>query len=100
IVVTNTGDKPLTEVVVTDNAPSSTSIVSAPGAAVCGNQAVWKLRELKPSEKVSFTISLTTCTPGCFTNRVSVTDCQGCNDCAEFTTRWRGRPALTVCICD
>ncbi len=100
ITLTNPGDKPLTEVVVTDVAPTSTSIVAAPGAAICGNQAVWKLRELKPGEKVTFGITLTTCTPGCFTNRVSVTNCQGCNDCAEFTTRWRGRPALTVCICD
>lgn len=100
ITVTNTGDKPLTEVVVTDCAPSSTSIVAANGATVNGNQAVWRLRELKPGEKVSFTITLYTCTPGCFTNRVSVTNCQGCNACAEFTTRWKGRPALNVCIVD
>ena len=53
ITVTNTGDKPLTEVVVTDIAPSSTSIVAANGATVNGNQAVWKLRELKPGEKVN-----------------------------------------------
>lgn len=98
ITVTNTGDKPLTEVVVTDCAPSSTSIVAANGATINGNQAVWRLRELKPGEKVSFTITLYTCTPGCFTNRVSVTDCQGCNACAEFTTRWKGRPSLNVCI--
>lgn len=100
ITVTNPGDKPLTEVIVTDVAPSSTSIVAANGATINGNQAVWKLRELKPGEKVSFTITLTTCVPGCFTNRVSVTDCQGCNACAEFTTRWKGRAALNLCICD
>src|SRR4029079_5512066 len=41
---------------------------------------------------------LTTCTPGCFTNRVSVTNCQGCCANAEFTTRWKGRPALHLCI--
>lgn len=100
IVVTNTGDKPLTEVVVTDNAPSSTSIVAANGATVNGNQAIWRLKEMKPGEKVTFTITLTTCVPGCFTNRVGVTNCQGCNACAEFTTHWKGRPALNVCICD
>jgi uncharacterized repeat protein (TIGR01451 family) len=100
ITVINPGDKPLTDVVVTDTAPNSTSIVAANGATIAGNQATWRLRELKPGEKVSFSITLTTCTPGCFTNRVTVTDCQGCNDCAEFTTRWRGRPALNVCICD
>jgi len=100
ITVTNPGDKPLTEVIVTDCAPSATSIVAANGATINGNQAVWRLRELKPGEKVTFNITLTTCTPGCFTNRVSVTNCQGCCANAEFTTRWRGRPALNVCICD
>ena len=100
IVVTNTGDKSLTEVIVTDVAPSSTSIVAANGATINGNQAVWRLKEMKPGEKVSFTITLTTCVPGCFTNRAGVTDCQGCNACAEFTTRWKGRPALNVCSTD
>lgn len=100
ITVTNPGDKPLTEVVITDLAPSATSIVAANGATITGNQAVWRLRELKPGEKVSLTLTLTTCTPGCFTNRVNVTNCQGCCAQAEYTTRWRGRPALNVCIVD
>jgi len=100
ITVSNPGDKPLTEVIVTDTAPSATSIVSANGALINGNQAIWRLKELKPGEKVTFNITLTTCTPGCFTNRVNVTNCQGCCANAEFTTRWRGRPALNVCICD
>lgn len=98
ITVTNTGDKLLTDVIVTDVAPSSTSIVAANGATINGNQAIWKLREMKPGEKVSFTITLTTCVPGCFTNRVGVTTCQNCNACAEFTTLWKGRPALNVCM--
>lgn len=98
ITVSNTGDKPLTDVVVTDTAPSSTSIVAANGATINGNQAIWRLRELKPGEKVNFTITLTTCVPGCFTNKVHVTNCQGCNSCCEATTHWRGRPALNVCM--
>lgn len=100
ITVVNTGDKPLTDVVVTDNAPNSTSIVSANGAQIKGNTAVWRLKELKPGEKVAFTVTLTTCTPGCFTNRVGVTNCQCCNSCCEFTTRWKGRPALNLCVTD
>lgn len=100
ITVTNPGDKPLTEVIVTDQAPSATSIVAANGATINGNQAVWRVKQINPGEKVNFNITLTTCTPGCFTNRVSVTDCQGCNACAEFTTRWKGRPALNVCVTD
>jgi len=100
ITVVNTGDLPLHEVVVTDNAPSSTSIVSANGATVNGNQATWKLKEMKPGEKTSFTLTLTTCVPGCFTNRVGVTTCEGCTACSEFTTHWKGRPALNVCMTD
>jgi len=100
ITVVNPGDKPLHEVVITDNAPASTSIVSANGATVTGNQAIWRLRELQAGEQKTFNITLTTCIPGCFTNRVHVATCEGCNDCAECTTRWKGRPALTVCITD
>lgn len=98
ITVTNTGDKTLHEVVVTDMAPSTTSIVSAQGANISGKQAIWKLRELKAGEKVVFNLTLTTCTPGFFTNRVHVTNCEGCNACCEFGTHWKGRPALDYCI--
>jgi uncharacterized repeat protein (TIGR01451 family) len=98
ITVVNTGDKPLHEVVVTDTAPSATTIVAAPGANICGKQAVWKLRELQPGERVNFGMTLTTCTPGFFTNQVTVTNCEGCNNCCEFGTHWKGRPALDVCI--
>lgn len=98
ITVVNTGDKSLHEVIVTDTAPSATSIVAAPGANICGKQAVWKLRELKPAEKVTFNVTLTTCTPGFFTNRVSVTNCEACNSCCEFGTHWKGRPAYDICM--
>lgn len=98
ITVTNTGDLPLTDVVVTDTAPSSTSIVAANGAQINGNHAIWRLRELKPGEKVSFSVTLTTCVPGCFTNRVNVTNCQGCTAACEYTTRWKGRATINACI--
>lgn len=98
IVATNTGDVVLTDVVVSDTAPSSTSIVSAPGASINGNQAVWRLRDLKPGEKQTFKITLYTCVPGCFTDHVSLTNCQQCNACAEATTHWKGRPALNICL--
>ncbi|MBA3958608.1 MAG: DUF11 domain-containing protein [Parachlamydiaceae bacterium] len=98
IVVRNTGDKDLHEVVVTDTAPSSTSIVSANGATINGNQAIWRLRELKIGESATFNLTLTTCVPGCFTNKVHVDTCEGCSACSEFTTRWKGRPALNICV--
>lgn len=98
IVVINTGDKVLHDVVVTDTAPSATSIVAAPGANICGKQAVWKLREVKPGERITFNLTLTTCTPGYFVNRVHVTNCEGCNGCCEAGTNWKGRPALDTCV--
>lgn len=98
ITVVNSGDKPLTDVVITDNAPTATSIVDAKGACVAGNQAIWRLKELKPGEKQTFNLTLTTCTPGYFCNKVHVDDCQGCTADAEACTRWKGRPALNVCI--
>lgn len=98
ITVVNTGDLPLHEVVVTDTAPSATSIVTAQGANICGKQAVWKLKELKPGEKANFNITLTTCTPGYFVNNVNVTNCECCNTCCEFGTTWKGRPALEACM--
>jgi len=100
ITVKNTGDKKLTDVVITDCAPSSTSIVSANGAKLNGNQAVWRLKEIKPGEKVNFNLTLTSCTPGCYTNRISVDNCQHCCCSAQATTRWKGRPALDMCVVD
>lgn len=100
IVVSNPGDKTLTNVVVTDMAPASTSIVSAKDAMINDNQAVWNISELKAGEQVSFPLTLTSCSTGCHTNHVSVTTAQGCCDSAEFSTRWRGHPALNVCVCD
>jgi uncharacterized repeat protein (TIGR01451 family) len=98
ITLSNPGDLVLTDVVLTDHAPEATSIVSANGAAVNGNNAVWTFPELKPGEKRTFNISLTTCTPGYFVNRVDVDNCQHCRASAEFGTRWKGRPALNLCL--
>ena len=98
ITVVNTGDKTLHDVIITDTAPSATAIVAAPGANICGKQAVWKVSELKAGEKNTFNVTLTTCTPGFFTNRVAVTDCEGCNSSCEFGTLWKGRPAYDMCV--
>lgn len=98
ITATNTGDIDLTDVVVTDNAPESTSIVEAKGATVTGNKAVWAFPELKSGEKRSFNISLTTCIPGYFVNHADIDNCQNCTARTEFGTRWKGRPALSMCF--
>lgn len=100
IVVKNTGDRPLTNVVVTDEAPNSTAIVSAQGASVACNRAVWKLESIPAGEDVELPITLTTCTPGYYCNKVHVINAQGKCCAAESCTRWRGTPSVNVCIKD
>ena len=100
ITFTNIGDRPLTDVCVTDFAPSGTSIVAAEGASISCNRAVWKLDEVKPGEDVHLGISLTTCAPGYYCNKVTASNAQGACCNAEFSTRWKGTPGLHACIRD
>lgn len=100
ITVVNPGDRPITDVVVTDDAPNGTSIVSAAGASIAGNRAVWRIDSINAGDRIVLPLTLTTCTPGYYCNKVSACSCQcGCC-CAEASTRWRGTPALNVCIVD
>lgn len=98
ITVTNPGDKTLTCVNVCDCAPVVTSIVEAKGAQVSGNQAVWRFQELKPGEKQVLYITLYSCTPGYYVNRVNVNNSEGCCCSAEEGTRWIGHPAINLQI--
>lgn len=100
IIVTNPGDKPLTDVAVIDQAPSATTIVEARGAEVHGNQAVWRFDELKPGDTKRMVITLGTCTPGYYVNKVRVDNCQSCCCSAEAGTRWRGSAALNAIFTD
>ncbi len=100
LTVTNTGDLPLTNVVITDSAPQATEIVSASGATIRGHQAVWKLKELKAGDKASFSMTLATCTPGSFTNRATVSTNEGPQASSETTTRWKGMPDIHAKISD
>jgi len=96
ITVVNSGDLPLHDVVITDIAPTATSIVKAEGANIKGKQAVWKIKEMRPGEKVNLPVVLTSCSPGFFVNKATVTNCEGCNSSCEFGTKWKGRPALEI----
>jgi uncharacterized repeat protein (TIGR01451 family) len=100
IVVSNPGDVALTGVVVTDNAPAATKIVSAPGAQVNGNQAVWRLASLPAGGKQSFNITLTTMTPGTHENGVSVATAEGLSGSSAAATLWRGVAGLLLQMVD
>ena len=92
----NTGDTALSDVVVTDTAPVGTTITSASGATVTGNQAVWRLASLGKGETRSFDVSLSTQTAGSYCNTVSAATASGLRDQSEACTIWRGVSALLL----
>ncbi len=96
----NTGDTTLTNVVVTDTAPEATSLVSAEGAVITGNQAVWRLESLAPAERKTFDVLLTSTTPGRHCDVATVTAAGGLQDRVEFCTVWRGIPAALLEVTD
>ncbi len=100
IVVTNPGDTPLSNVVVTDTAPAATKIVTAPGAEVNGNTAVWRLPELAAGGRQTFKITLTTMTPGTHMNGVAVATAEGLSGTSSAATTWRGVAGLLLQMVD
>lgn len=96
IEVHNQGDRPQTQVFVTDNAPAQTKIVNAPGATVSGNAASWMIPTLAAGEKKQFTVVLTTSQQGRYCNTVATKSAQGLNDSAEACTLWKGVPGILV----
>jgi uncharacterized repeat protein (TIGR01451 family) len=48
ILVTNTGETPLSNVIVSNVAPAENSIVAAPGGIISGNTATWTIKTLSP----------------------------------------------------
>lgn len=101
IVVSNTGDIPLTDVVVTDNAAPGTTIASAEGATVSGNTATWNIGQLDAGQQRELTVKVVSERPGEFCNRASVSNAQGVSaDPAEACTRWLGVTGVLVEVVD
>lgn len=96
IVVSNTGETPLTGVTVTDTAPEGTAIASAPGANITGNKAVWAVGNMRPGEEKSLDISLTATAPGNHCNKAMVATTEGLTQSAEACTVWTGVGALLL----
>jgi uncharacterized repeat protein (TIGR01451 family) len=97
IVVTNSGQVDLNNVVVVDTAPAETSISSAPGATVEGNTARWVINRLAAGDSRTFTIDLTTREIGTYCNRVTASESEvGLRVSDQVCTEWRGFPALMI----
>ncbi len=99
ITVINSGDTLLSNVTVTDTAPQVARIITASGAAVAGTQAGWRIPELRPGERKSFTLTLTTATAGTHANGV-VAAAGGLTAQAQAATLWRGIGAMLVEVVD
>ncbi len=99
IVVSNLGDTTLRDLVVSDLAATESSIVAAPGAALTGNKATWKIAELKPGAKHSVTIKLTSKVAGTHCNTVTVSG-GGLRDEAKICTLWKGMAAVMLEVVD
>ena len=100
IVVSNTGDTELTNLKVTDTAPTGTSIVTAEGAVIAGNTATWTVASLPAGQKKAFKVRLTSKVGGNLCNIVTVADAQGLSDRAEACTMWKGVAGVLLEVVD
>lgn len=100
IVVSNTGDVPLTGVVVTDTAASETAIAGAEGGSASGNVATWNVGELKPGEQKQLTVKVLSRVPGHFCDTVAVACAQGLKDSAQACTDWIGVTGVLMEVVD
>lgn len=100
ITVTNPGDVPLKNVVVTDAMPTEGKILQATGAALSGNSASWNIVELAPGEEKKFSVVATAQTPGVFKNQVSVKTAEGITAQGDYPTLWRGLSGLSLQMTD
>lgn len=96
ITVRNNGDRTLHDIVLTETAHPSTSIVAAEGADLSNKKAVWTVNELKAGDKATFNVTQTCRTTGNFTNNTAVASREGPRSANDYTTRWKGRAALDV----
>lgn len=101
IEVTNPGDIVLTDVVVRDQIPEGTTLVSAPDATVDGRQLTWRFPRLEPGKKiVGMEVVLTSRQPGNRVNHASVATSEGLQAKSQAPTLWKGYPALLIEVID
>lgn len=94
--VSNPGDLPLKNVVVTGSMPAEGRILQATGAAISGSSASWTIGELAPGEEKRFSMTATTMTPGVHRNQVQVKTAEGVTAQSEYPTLWRGLAGLLL----
>jgi uncharacterized repeat protein (TIGR01451 family) len=96
ILVSNRGDITLENVIVEDTAPKGTRIISAPGANVNGNRAIWMINSLEPESEANLQITLTGNRKGVLCNKVSAQGPYGLFETTEACTDWEGISAMVL----
>ena len=102
ITVTNVGTTVLNNVVVTDNLPAGTKLLSVDGTPATQNQSTvtWApIPTLQPGESKSSTLSLTSPQPGTTVNNVTATSGR-LSDSASAKTDWEAPPGVLTEIVD
>lgn len=100
ITVTNTGDVPLNDVVVTDTVPAQNQLLTAPGAQINGNTATWTT-SLRGGESKSFELTVLGPVTGTYCNQVTASSAAyGLSGSDDACTEWRGYPALLIEVID
>lgn len=105
IVARNDGNTTLTNVVVTDDLPKGTELVSSEpiGQAGRGN-VTWTIPSLAPGQAQNFNVVITNSSPGATVNSVSVVGNtptgKNLNAKAEARTEWEGAPGVMTEMVD
>jgi uncharacterized repeat protein (TIGR01451 family) len=100
IVVTNPGDVPLNNVLVTDTAPAGTAIADGDGGEVVGQQISWRIPKLDAGANKTFNVVLVGKVAGKHCNAVTVHTAEGLTANSEACTDWKGHPALLLELID
>lgn len=100
IVVKNTGDTELTNVVVVDTVPDRMRILKAEGATINGQTATWTIANLPAGEERAYKVDVTTPMAGELCNKVAVNSAEGLTANSEACTLWKGQAALLLEVID
>lgn len=100
ITVTNNGDAPANDCVLTDDLPGGTQLLeTTAGGSVMGSRVAWKLGTIAPGASSSVSVSLKPVVKGVVKNTV---EAKGycCEAAADSTTKVLGIPAILLEVLD
>ena len=95
ITVSNPTAAPVGNVLVTDFLPPGTTLVSAGGGRVTGNQVQWLIGTLQPGERRTVQLAMQAQQPGELINRATAVGDRGATAQAEARTVFEGAVGLT-----